>query len=66
MAYKILPKVNGYEARPGLEGPFTFGNGRTLYYDRTEGKYWDPRTDFFVSHEEAEELQGLLFNKIRG
>lgn len=47
----------GYEARPGLEGPFNF-DGRVLYYDPKEGAYWDPRTDFFLSYDEYKEIAG--------
>lgn len=63
MGYKVLGKfedvMQGFEARKGLEGPFNFG-GRVLYYDPKEGKYWDPRTDFYVSHDEYFRLVGLL------
>lgn len=63
MGYKVLGKfedvMQGYEPRKGLEGPFNF-NGRVLYYDPREGKYWDPKTDFYVSHSEYFELVGLI------
>jgi hypothetical protein len=66
MAYKIVQKVDGYGPRKGLEGPFTFGNGRTLYYCPKEGAYWDPRTDFYVSNDEVADLQGYLIDKLKG
>jgi hypothetical protein len=60
MGYQVLqPMPEGYEARDGLEGPFNF-NGRVLYYDPQEGKYWDPRTDFYVPHDEYFRLVGLV------
>jgi hypothetical protein len=63
MSYRVLGKtediMQGYQSRKGLEGPFYF-NGRILYYDPNEGKYWDPRTDFYVSHSEYFELVGLM------
>jgi hypothetical protein len=63
MGYKVLGKtediLQGYEPRKGLEGPFNFG-GRIVYYDPKEGKYWDPRTDFYLSHEEALQMYGLM------
>lgn len=63
MGYKVLGKTEdlyqGYEARKGLEGPFSF-NGRVVYYDPREGKYWDPRTDFYLSNEEALQLYGMV------
>jgi hypothetical protein len=59
MGYKVLGKteeiMQGYEPRKGLEGPFYF-NGRVVYYDPVEGKYWDPRTDFFLEQEEADAM----------
>ena len=63
MGYKVLGKfedvMKGYEPRKGLEGPFNF-NGRILYYDVKEGKYYDPTTDFYVSHSEYFEIVGLM------
>jgi hypothetical protein len=62
MGYKVLGKtedlLKGYGPRKGLEGPFNF-NGRVLYYDPREGKYYDPRTDFYVSYNEWFEIAGL-------
>ena len=48
-----------YSPRPGLEGPFNF-LGRVLYYDPREGKYWDPRTDFYVEQAEMDQLNQNL------
>jgi hypothetical protein len=63
MSYRVLGKtediMQGYQSRKGLEGPFYF-NGRILYYDPKEGKYWDPKTDFYVPHSEYFELVGLM------
>ncbi|NBS94165.1 MAG: hypothetical protein EBS49_07070 [Verrucomicrobia bacterium] len=62
MGYKVLGKtedlLKGYEPRQGLEGPFNF-NGRVLYYDPRAGKYYDPRTDFYLSYNEWFEIAGL-------
>ena len=56
MGYKVIPNAcEGYGPRKGLEGPFNF-MGRVLYYDPREGQYWDPRTDFYVPHDEFQEL----------
>lgn len=66
MAYTIHQGQQTYQARKGLEGPFRYANGRVLYYDPKEGKYWDPTTDFFVEHGEVLDLQGMLFEKIAG
>ena len=62
MGYRVLGNyedvMKGYEPRPGLEGPYNF-NGRVVYYDPREGQYWDPRTDFYLSHSEALEMYEL-------
>jgi len=47
-----------YGPRKGLEGPFNF-NGRVLYYDNKEGKYYDPRSDFYLSYNEWFQIAGL-------
>ena len=63
MGYKVLGNteelMQGHGPRKGLEGPFNF-NGRVVYYDPKEGRYWDPRTDFYLSNEEALILYGML------
>ena len=53
MSYKEYPAydfaANGYEKRHGLEGPFYFRATKTvLYYDAREGKYYDPKKDWYV------------------
>ena len=48
-----------YGPRKGLEGPFNF-SGRVLYYDPKEGAYYDPTTDFYVSHEDMSFLHNEL------
>ena len=56
--YRVIPSIDrdafGDREHEGLEGPIN-ANGRPLYYDKREGKYYDPRTDLFLSHDEAEE-----------
>jgi hypothetical protein len=63
MGYKVLNTVDNmrdnYGPRKGLEGPYNF-NGRVLYYDNKEGKYYDPRSDFYISHSEYFQIVGLL------
>jgi len=55
MGYKVLSVMDNmrdnYGPRKGLEGPFSF-SGRVLYYDNKEGRYYDPRSDFYISNEE--------------
>jgi hypothetical protein len=51
--------------RKGLEGPFTFANGRVLYYDPKEGSYYDSLTDFYVDNSEVAELHQYLMNRLQ-
>jgi len=55
-----------YKRRKGLKGPWTYPNGRTLYFDPVAMKYWDPRTDFFVDDDEVNDLKASLFTLIKG
>lgn len=41
-----------YTDLPGLEGPFTLRNGKVVYYDPKEGKYYDRDTDMYIDHED--------------
>jgi hypothetical protein len=41
-----------YQSRPGLEGPFSAKNGKVVYYDKVEGKYYDPDTDMYIDYED--------------
>lgn len=60
MGYRTMnPMPEGYGPRKGLEGPFNF-DGRVVYYDPKEGRYWDPKTDFYLSNEEALILYKLV------
>ena len=56
--FKILPSIDRerYQERDGLEGPFRTTSGKVVYYDPAEGRYYDPDTDFYLSHEEWDEL----------
>lgn len=42
---------NEYPPIPGMEGPFQYRNGKILYYDPREGKYYDRKTDMYVFEE---------------
>jgi hypothetical protein len=70
MGYRVLGAredvMKGHAARPGLEGPFAYPNGRVLYYDPREGQYWDPRTDFYVDHDEVSELHQMMMTVMAG
>jgi hypothetical protein len=51
--YSVLPPIDDrYQERDGLEGPFRTTSGKVLYYDPREGRYYDPDTDMYLSHEE--------------
>jgi hypothetical protein len=41
-----------YQERAGLEGPFSAKNGKVVYYDKREGKYYDPDTDMYIEYDE--------------
>jgi hypothetical protein len=63
MGYRILGERDAkWQPRRGLEGPFFYPNGRVAYYDIKEGKYYDPTTDFYLSQEEADQLQNSIFD----
>ena len=65
MGHRIMPKItDGYGPRPGLEGPYRYPNGRVLYYDPRAGRYWDPRTDFYVDREDVADLQQSIFRLV--
>ena len=64
MGYRVFKHGTEYGARPGLEGPFHYPNGRVLYYSPRDGEYWDPRTDFFVPREEVAALQQSIFDRV--
>jgi hypothetical protein len=63
MSYRVLGKtediMQGFEPRKDLEGPFYF-NGHILYYDPKEVKYCNPKTDFYVPHDEYFRIVGLM------
>ncbi len=56
--YVTLPPIDTerYVERPGLEGPFRQRNGKVLYYDPKEGKYYDSDTDMYISYDEYQAM----------
>jgi hypothetical protein len=64
MGYRVVDTIdvmrNKYGPRKGLEGPFNF-SGRVLYYDNTQGQYYDPATDFYVEQAEMDEINTRFF-----
>lgn len=62
MGYKVLSELERkWQPRKGLEGPFFYPSGAVLYYDPKEGSYYDPTTDFYVPHDEANALKEQVF-----
>jgi len=66
MGYTVFKHNQNYGPRKGLEGPFHYPNGQVLYYDPKEGKYYDPRCDWYVPNEDVARLQQSIFDCIRG
>ena len=64
MGYRVVDSIDvmrdKYGPRAGLEGPFNF-SGRVLYYDNTEGQYYDPTTDFYVEQAEMDAINTRFF-----
>ena len=70
MGYKVIADKyqmdemrTKYGPRKGLEGPFNF-SGRVLYYDNSEGLYYDPKTDFYVEQAEMDMIHNQLISKL--
>jgi hypothetical protein len=71
MGYKVIADKHQmdemrtkYGPRKGLEGPFNF-SGRVLYYDTTEGMYYDPTTDFYVEQSEMDMIHQRIVNILK-
>ena len=64
MGYRVLGSTEqifqGYGKIKGLDGPILKGCNRIVYYDSKEGKYWDPKTDFYLTQEEVNYLDNEL------
>ena len=59
---KMRP-INPREYPPirGMEGPFQFRSGRILYYDPSEGAYYDSKSDMYLGRNEIpEDVQEML------
>lgn len=55
LAKMTLPGIDtaryGNREYEGLEGPYTNKHGKVFYYDRSEGRYYDPDSDFYMGLE---------------
>jgi len=61
MAYTVFKHTElqkSYSKVKGLEGPFHYANGMTLYYDPKEGKYWNPKSDMFLEYDDYIFIRG--------
>ena len=65
MAHSVWETSKVYGPRQGLEGPFTFVNGRVLYYDLKEGQYWDPCTDFYIEQAEMDAINASMYDLLK-
>lgn len=54
----VVPSIDKekYQARDGLEGPFRLRNGKVVYYDPQEGKYYDPDTDMYIEYDDYKKM----------
>ena len=52
--YRVVPGFDRdkYQERQGLEGPFHTKSGKVVYYDKVEGKYYDPDTDMYIEYDD--------------
>jgi len=52
--YRVVPGFDRdkYQKRQGLEGPFSTKSGKVVYYDKVEGKYYDPDTDMYIEYDD--------------
>lgn len=59
--YHELPPMDTdrYQERDGLEGPFRAKNGKVVYYDPQEGRYYDPDTDIYIDHDEWDAMNRI-------
>jgi hypothetical protein len=42
----------GFDEKPGLEGPFRSKTGHIYYYDMHAGQYYDPKRDMYIDNTE--------------
>lgn len=55
-----------YNKRKGLKGPYSYPNGRVIYFDPKQNEYWDPTTDFYVARDEIESLKNSMLDLVKG
>ena len=52
MAHFTFSTPVGFSERVGLEGPFYYPSGLTLYYDTAAGQYINGSTDIYLTYDE--------------
>lgn len=55
VSHEIDPEVgayDGFDEKPGLEGPFKSKTGHIYYYDSRAGQYYDPKRDMYIDNTE--------------
>ena len=66
MGYRVInvtPEFREqYTERPGLEGPFFYDGNRVLYYDPQVGKYLNPMTDHYLTHDDYCHFTGEFYS----
>lgn len=55
-----------YQERPGLEGPFSTKSGKVVYYDKVEGKYYDPDTDMYIEYDDWQAMNEVAPALVKG
>ena len=45
-----------YQSRRGLEGPFMTKAGQVVYYDKIQGRYYNPDNDMYLSYDDWKQL----------
>lgn len=69
--YRVLPPIDRERYRnlehEGLEGPYSNKHGKVYYYDRNEGKYYDPDSDFYMEVDQVMEgkVSGIISESIQ-
>ena len=69
MAKFRMPRLDRdrYTPLKGMEGPFQFRGGEILYYDPSEGKYYDRDADMYISDRDADRITSRTAgNKLAG
>lgn len=53
-----------FTPQKGMDGPTQYPNGRVVYFDRAEKKYYNPTTDYYIADDEMAFLKGLFLEQL--